>query len=174
LLDYTQIDPNDLQHNTHTLLHSAAEAGQLKNMMLLLIRGATIDIVDSAGRTPLHIAVAFGHLDLVRLLLACEANMQTKDRDEKVPMDLVDEEGKIELEELFSEFERVKAERKEGDSRLHFAVRCKHPLAVLTLAQTENIEQKNCEGQTALQLALHNGETELSRLLRLGARYIEI
>jgi len=174
LLDYTQVDPNNLQHNTHTLLHIAVRAGRLKNAMLLMVRGAEVDIPNSGGKTSLHVAVEEGHLDLTRFLLACGANAQAEDRAGRVPIELADEEDQGTFGDLFTEFERVRVMSKEGDSRLHFAVRCGHPLAVLTLAQTEHVEERNCEGQTALQLALQGGETELSRLLRLGACQVEM
>jgi ankyrin repeat protein len=174
LLDYAQIDPDELHHHTQSLLHIATRAGNLKHTMLLLVRGASVDFLDSGGRTPLHIAVEVGNIELARFLLACGANAYAKDGQEQRPIDLVDEEDVSAFKELFFEFEKVQAMSKEGDSKLHFAVRYGHPLAVLTLAQTEDLEQNNCEGQTALQLALQHGESEVSRLLCLGACQVDM
>jgi ankyrin repeat protein len=68
------ISPNLATEAGMTLLHAAAacpsEAKSLECVQLLLDRGATVNVLDSLGLTPLHEAARAGHLPVVALLLA--------------------------------------------------------------------------------------------------------
>jgi len=50
-------------------MHLAAEAGEVDVIRMLLDRGVSADIADTAGRTPLELAVREGQTAVVRLLL---------------------------------------------------------------------------------------------------------
>jgi ankyrin repeat protein len=51
-----------------TPLHAALNGGHRKVMVLLLQRGADVEIRDKGGSTPLHRASERGNLDIMRLL----------------------------------------------------------------------------------------------------------
>jgi ankyrin repeat protein len=71
---------------------------------------------------------------------------------------------------LTGTIEVVQKISKEGDSRLHWALRSRYLQAIMLLAQIEEINQNNCENETALDLAIQTNQIEAIMLLfRLGA-----
>lgn len=64
----------------HTLLHLAAQEGQVSVTELLLKNGGDINSVDNERRTPLFAAVANNHVDMVNLLIQQGANPEMRDR----------------------------------------------------------------------------------------------
>jgi ankyrin repeat protein len=70
----------------NTALH-AATAGNHGGVALLLIeRGANVDIADAGGHTPLHIAAENGLVDVVGALLARGADPFAIDSEDKTPL----------------------------------------------------------------------------------------
>jgi ankyrin repeat protein/L-ascorbate metabolism protein UlaG (beta-lactamase superfamily) len=62
-------------------LHTAATAGQVEIVRLLLDSGAEIDGLDSDGSTPLHCAAVSRKPEVVRLLLSRGADVNRRDRN---------------------------------------------------------------------------------------------
>lgn len=60
--------------NDQTLLHLAAESGEVNNCELLLQRKASVDALDISKKTPLYLATTQGNIDVVKLLLRYNAN----------------------------------------------------------------------------------------------------
>ena len=65
LIGHYQIDEPVCGHDDRTLLHQAALSGQLEVLLDLIKRGASPDICDSNGQTPLMYAAINGHLAIV-------------------------------------------------------------------------------------------------------------
>ncbi|CAG7983898.1 unnamed protein product [Penicillium olsonii] len=65
-----------------SILHVAAYSGIAEFVRLLLSRGATTDVVDKDGHTPLVYAVSKGHHDIVTLLLEHGASTNVTVRDD--------------------------------------------------------------------------------------------
>ncbi|CCG84076.1 protein of unknown function [Taphrina deformans PYCC 5710] len=79
----------DLKDKTHgrTALHKAAARGNIERMKdLVEIKGATIDITDNAGVTPLHDACVQGRLEAVKYLLGAGATVSPKDCEGDYPL----------------------------------------------------------------------------------------
>jgi cytohesin len=53
---------------------------------MLLRNGATLDVKDDNGLTPLHRASLFGEIDCVNLLLSEQANINTTSKDGNTPL----------------------------------------------------------------------------------------
>lgn len=80
------VDARDKTHG-RTALHRAAARGNLEKMKDLVEgRGATIDVIDNAGVTPLHDACTNGRVDAVRYLLAAGATVSPKDCEGDYPL----------------------------------------------------------------------------------------
>ncbi|CAG7825796.1 unnamed protein product, partial [Allacma fusca] len=58
---------NDTNHSGRAPVHSAAEEGHLKDLNMLLKRGAYLQ-KDNDGQTPLHLAAEKGHREIVSLI----------------------------------------------------------------------------------------------------------
>ncbi len=61
-------------------LHKAVAADQPEIVLLLLDKGAKVDIIDNDGRTPLHYAALMGNTKTVRSLLSKPQNINAKDK----------------------------------------------------------------------------------------------
>jgi ankyrin repeat protein len=73
-----------------TLLHEAANKGNIESIKLLLSRGADINVRDKIfGRTPLHVAARSNHTDVAELLLSHGALVNAKDDKGLTPLDSV-------------------------------------------------------------------------------------
>lgn len=61
-----------------TLLHIAAERGNLPAAQLLVAAGADMNAQDSNGETPMHVAVTYGRLAVLKFLLAQGADYRIR------------------------------------------------------------------------------------------------
>lgn len=84
-------------------LHSAAAAGQLKLVNLLLDNDADPNTREQNGSTPLHIAAENGNSEIIRALLFNGATLTIRNQDEKLPIDLATAAGHHEAAKLLKE-----------------------------------------------------------------------
>jgi ankyrin repeat protein len=70
----------------HTLLHTAAQRGDMEVVKLLLNNGEGADVRDKSGRSPIHYAAANGHDRILRTLLNSGANINSKDEKYQTPL----------------------------------------------------------------------------------------
>eukprot|EP00163_Fabomonas_tropica_P016530 TRINITY_DN2960_c0_g2_i3.p1 TRINITY_DN2960_c0_g2~~TRINITY_DN2960_c0_g2_i3.p1 ORF type:complete len:3332 (+),score=486.18 TRINITY_DN2960_c0_g2_i3:638-9997(+) len=82
-----------------SLLHTAAVKGR-RLALVLLEKGAKVDIVDKHGFTPLHYAAAFGRLEAVEILLKNGADLMTLSRSGDYPYDIAVQNGHEHLKPL--------------------------------------------------------------------------
>lgn len=72
----------------YSALHTAASNGYMPSVILLIGKGANIEIIDINGRTPLHLASYNGHVKPVKLLVERGANFTTVDKDGRTALHL--------------------------------------------------------------------------------------
>lgn len=58
----------DVMNDTMSLLHCAVEQAHMDIIQMLVHRGATLDVMDINGATPLHYAIKIGHLPITKFL----------------------------------------------------------------------------------------------------------
>lgn len=75
-----------LSANGSTLLHFAAQNGDLSLVQKLLENGAQIDAVDAQHNTPLNLSVSAGHHAVVEYLLAQGANCHIPNAQQHTPL----------------------------------------------------------------------------------------
>ncbi|WP_264375299.1 MULTISPECIES: ankyrin repeat domain-containing protein [unclassified Wolbachia] len=86
-----------------TLLHIAAEYSNEKVVQALLGAGASVNAVDSCGRTPLDRATASNSLEVVQALLDAGADPTLEDKNGKTTDDIAQQEAKRELRGIVTE-----------------------------------------------------------------------
>jgi ankyrin repeat protein len=79
--------------NKATPIQSAAAAGHLRIVTLLLDYGADPNLRDHEGNTPLHSAAQNGDTEMIRSLLFNGADLTICNKNGKMPMDLACEAG---------------------------------------------------------------------------------
>jgi uncharacterized protein len=84
-------------------IQSAAAAGHVKIVDLLLKNGADPNIREAGGYTPLHAAAQNGDTGVIRTLLYGGADLDIKSNDGKVPLDLALEAGHKEAIKVLQE-----------------------------------------------------------------------
>ncbi|MBF8263070.1 MAG: hypothetical protein HW387_735 [Parachlamydiales bacterium] len=170
LLDYVEPPLDQAYSQEITLMHRAAEVGNLQHLGVLIEQGASLNPIDCYKNTPLHRAAEIGHANCARLLLACGADASICSSDGKTSADLVRPKD-TETAKVFEQFARIKPVK--GESSLHRAIRTESLLALQLLAGTldpATIDQKDENGVTALRLAIDMGNKEMIlSLLHAGA-----
>lgn len=83
---------NELYNNNKSCLHIAVENGNLKIIKLLVSYGASINIKDQNGNTPLHISL-FNHLEedenkMIKYLIFLNADINIKNNLDESPLDM--------------------------------------------------------------------------------------
>ncbi|XP_018574498.1 uncharacterized protein LOC108913430 [Anoplophora glabripennis] len=89
-------DVNIKDKNGRTVLHLAAEKGQIDTIKFLTDVGADIAAKDKEGRTPLHLAAKEGR-DVVQLLIEQGANIRSRDKKGDTPAALAKKAGHFHL-----------------------------------------------------------------------------
>ena len=76
--------------NNHgwTVLHQAADWGNIEVLAVLLDRGAAIDATADGGWTALHRAAAGGYIRVVKVLLDYGANTDRRNADGETALDV--------------------------------------------------------------------------------------
>ncbi len=96
--------------NSHSLnqlsaapIQSAAAAGHVKIVMLLLNHGADPNVREQGGYTPLHAAAQNGDIQMIRALLFNGADLHIKTQNGKLPVDFAKEAGHTDAYALLRE-----------------------------------------------------------------------
>ncbi|HEX6975946.1 MAG TPA: ankyrin repeat domain-containing protein [Vicinamibacterales bacterium] len=71
---------------TNTPLHAAVAGGHVDGALLLIERGAPVNVTDAGGHTPLHIAAEAGTVPIVTALLDRGADPHAVDAEDKTPL----------------------------------------------------------------------------------------
>ncbi|KAL4816194.1 ankyrin repeat-containing domain protein [Aspergillus spinulosporus] len=172
LLEYG-MDPNTRlsgwRHDGKPLLYYAAEKGQSDLVELLLTQGASVDLTDSYGWTPLHAACYFGHLDTTKILIEAGSDVHAEtsqwNNDSVKPTGLYRKDAykaqPLHLATMAGNSDIVKLLLSKG---------------VDAHAQTKHGEERcsSGHGPTALHLALDTGEFYCRRGLTLDANRLQI
>ena len=146
-LEVEGININVLDKNGFTALIAASSLGKLATATLLLNHGADINILDDKGDSALNYAAMFGHADIVKLLLEHGADVAAKDIAGETALDLAGELG--------------------GDAEARAEI-IKMLIGKNNDAELD-LSSQNEEGNTALHLAVLNGDKDLvEELLNKG------
>jgi len=84
-------------------IQSAAAAGHVKIVMLLLNNSADPNVREQGGNTPLHAATQNGDMQMIRSLLFNGADLTIANKEGKIPLDLAKEAGHTDAMGLLKE-----------------------------------------------------------------------
>lgn len=179
----------------HTLLHQAVESENIAEIQRLIQAGASTEILDGMGQTPLMLASELGDKDTVAALLAGGANLETR---RALPQNSSSEESDIDyeadkyngrtalLEAIANDQEdivqllldagaKVDVKSEDGMTALHYAADdyidgIANKTFDLVLAQRPNLNAKDDQGRTALHILAADGDLEgVKELVAAGA-----
>lgn len=145
-------------------LHVAVLCNHRHVVRLLVVAGATIDMRDSRGCTPLHLACRSGSLPLVQEFL--QPITQEEVDFLRLKYNVVVQNTKSEIDQLL--LQRTYA----GDTALHLAVRSgsRDLVEHLLMRTPDPNAQERYEGNTALHLACRFQRVDLAELLIKSGR----
>ncbi|HWC00118.1 MAG TPA: ankyrin repeat domain-containing protein [Bryobacteraceae bacterium] len=156
-------------------LQSAAAHGQAGLVTTLLGMGVDVNGVSPEGNRALDIACLKGHAPMTRLLLEHGADPRLRNKAGSTPLHDAALSGNQEVVELLiahrAEIDAIDPES--GSTPLHYAASFGRLDAVKTLVRHgANLAAKTGQGQTALELSVHNQHEEVAAFLRaaLAAR----
>ncbi|KAL0426819.1 UNVERIFIED_CONTAM: Ankyrin repeat-containing protein BDA1 [Sesamum latifolium] len=159
---------------SETPLHTAAALGHLDFLKELLSRKPELAAeLDSRGCSPLHLAAAKGHVDVVKELLSAggEVGLE-RNTDGRTPLHVAAIKGRAavlaELIRVKPELTRVLTDR--GETGLHLCVKWNRLEALKLLVEEmgkdgELVNWKDCEGNTALHIAVAKKHIEIINCL---------
>ncbi|PIN18231.1 26S proteasome regulatory complex, subunit PSMD10 [Handroanthus impetiginosus] len=159
---------------SETPLHTAATLGHLNFVKELLSRKPELAAeLDSHSCSPLHLAAAKGHVDVVKELLGADVEVGfIRNTDGRTPLHLAAMKGRAavlaELVRANPEFNRALTDRDE--TGFHLCAKWNRFEALKSLGEEvgkygEVVNWKDCEGNTALHIAVTNKHIQIINCL---------
>jgi|GEM_PF-2217319 len=169
------LDSNSTFALKQTLLHKAAESGQVEHLKLLTERGANINAQDLSQKTPLYYAVAQGHLEATLFLLQKGADPSVPGIEGDTILHVAAFYGYTPiLKHLIQYPFLLSLKDKDGKQAIHKAV-WMHPkpdIVELLLEAGADPNSQNAYGYTPLHWAAKHGHIESGkRLVDKGASF---
>ena len=134
----------------YTAVLAACEAGNIDVVKALHAAGASLDVCDSYGRTPLYAAAVAGHRDVVSHLIDAGADARTLDHDGRGAFWACCAVRRVDVAELLLAEGKCNIDQQPagGESALDFAVKHGHADVI------EFLRNHGCVDQTAGRLSM--------------------
>ncbi|KAI4892557.1 hypothetical protein NFI96_024723 [Prochilodus magdalenae] len=163
-------DINKRSSSSDTLLHIAAQHGQVAVINFLLCHGAKLDQRDQQGRIALHRAAEAGHTAASVALVKTGADIHAKDKASKTPQHLAAENGHENIIRALVDEEARSF--KNQTTFLHMAaLEDDSELAGILLRNGASVDVQDSQRKTPLFHAISCGnENTAAVLLQAGAR----
>jgi uncharacterized protein len=153
-----------------TPLRLMVEAGAAPEFVdLAIASGARLDARDRFSATSLHAALRAGNRDLAARLAKAGADVFARDKDGETPASLAMASGADTLKALVTA-SGIASKDKLGNGWLHYsAMTVNAEAAAWLIAAGADKSAKNISGETAADLALKRGKTDLANMLKAGS-----
>jgi ankyrin repeat protein len=152
----------------------------VKGAQALISEGQNVNVQDSIGRTALHISAAAGAFDLSKLLLDQGAEPTICDKRGRIPLHYAVLAGSpVVVEELLHRAsETASAHDIEGNTALHLVMQankvdaeCRGSIVNALVANGADVNAKNKENVTPLQIAAESDSSQMVALLLKGGKF---
>ncbi len=169
LIEKSSFDINMTDESSKTLLMHAADKGYADITLLLIDKGANLEILDEIGNTALFYAVEKGFVGIVKLLIDKGANYEHENSSKIKPIIYAAKNGDCEiLKILIEKGADVNAETSYRDTALTWAAYNGHYDAVKLLAASgANVNITTLHGDTPLTLARKQNHVKIAEMLEL-------
>ncbi len=167
------LDPDLANRFKQTLLHLAAQAGQVDHIELLIDTGAQINAQDLSKKTPLYLAVAQGHISAVKCLLANQADPSIVGIEGDTILHVAAFYGYTPIVALLLKYPLIHCADEDGKQPIHKAVwgHDKPDVVELLLNAGADPNASNAFEYTPLHWAAKHGHIASAEiLLKAGAR----
>uniref|UniRef100_A0A8C5FYP1 CARD- and ANK-containing Inflammasome Adaptor Protein n=1 Tax=Gouania willdenowi TaxID=441366 RepID=A0A8C5FYP1_GOUWI len=168
-------DINTVNSSKNTLLHVAAEHGNVSAAELLICKGAKVDLQNNTGCTALHRAASRGHTDIVKALIQAGAPIHVVDDQGRTPVHLAAEQLQLESVSVLVKEEASQPESLRKNTFLHMAGREDNwKLMELLLQNGAPVDAMNNQMNTALFYAVQESNSKaVEVLLNAGAKTVK-
>lgn len=155
------VDINIRDDSNNYLINYAILQNQKEALLILIQRGANIDIIDQDGRSLLFIPIKYGYNDIIRLLLDYNKTnvgislIDIKDKNENIPLHYaINFKNKEAILILLEAGSDVNSVDQYGNNALHLAVYSKDiEICKMILKRNIDINMRTKTGETALHIA---------------------
>ncbi len=169
--------PNARLTHGDTVIHKLAANGKPISMIEMLVElGASVNLKNFTGLTPLHLAVQNRRKAVTKLLLSYRAQPNARDKKNRTPLYIAAQEGFLDLVALLIENHAVTGiKTKEGRTALHAAAATgqKHVVEFL-LDKGAKLMERDWKNWTPLHLAAQGGHLEVVKLLMSKGAEVQV
>jgi len=154
--------------NGTTLLLWETHNNSKDKTLLLIEKGADVNIKNYKGATPLQAAANNNFIEIAKLLIENGANINSKDKDGWTPLYAAFSSNSIEaMILLIEEGADINAKNKKGNTVLYEAIskNC-IKIAELLIEKGADVNIKSNDGMTALEIAQEKENSEIIELLK--------
>ncbi|KAJ9603762.1 hypothetical protein H2200_011948 [Cladophialophora chaetospira] len=161
---------------------AAKNSNSISNTRFLLDHGASIEAIDTDGRTPLHHAAMRSSIDTVQLLLERNADVNAVDKEGRTALhyavkrdDPFEDSSLAKAELLLDWGASIKATDREGKTVLHCAAASSWTIwatqtVQLLLERGADVDAVDSNGLTALDWAVKQSQVVVAQFLRDSGR----
>ena len=161
------IDAKD-HRNGYGPLHVAIDMNKKAMVQLLLKKGANINLTSNNNETPLMLSVAKGHLAIGKLLIQHGADLELTESEGFSALHEAADLGNVEFAKaLIYNGANINVKDDAFFTPLLLAVEQSHPKMVNLLTMCDGIDMnvKNGDGATALEIALNKKNMNIGKVL---------